>query len=194
MTFLVLLVGYIFGYIPLVASCPLDSMPSDHGLCPLYPMPSDHGLYYTGQREYVHMGFECRYLGQEVTDLYVSIYVPPTPLLKMSLLTCFLAYSVFFHSFIHSIVNRLQNTEYKFRHSIPPPTTSATMKERMKWMHLSTNFEPKYVYLRIHITEMCSGITLRMLSWELYAQILQKWIYSEDWREIFMKQSVNKCR
>ena len=67
----------------------------------------------------------------------------------------------------------------------------------------------------VHIIQICLGITRgRVLNGELYAQRLQKLIYqrlftdcfikislqsseeicSEDWREIFMKQSVNKCR
>ena len=66
-----------------------------------------------------------------------------------------------------------------------------------------------------HTVQTCSGITRgRVLSGELYAQRLQKLIYlylftdcfmkislqsleqicCDDWREIFMKQSVNKCR
>ena len=47
--------------------------------------------------------------------------------------------------------------------------------------------------IHVHVIQICSGITRgRVLNGELYAQKLQ--ICSDDWREISMKQSVNKCR
>ena len=68
----------------------------------------------------------------------------------------------------------------------------------------------------MYISQICSGITCgRVLNGELYAQRLQKLIYFHlptdcfmkishpvgpidwspiDWREIFMKQSVGKCK
>ena len=47
----------------------------------------------------------------------------------------------------------------------------------------------------VFIIQFCSEITCgRVLNGVLYAQKLMKLICSDDWSEIFMKQSVNECR